>query len=753
MNDRVHWTCLLLASLVVSQAFGVHQVRADARTIDGSQVRGAAGALDLLDRASRGMSDAQRSVNSFAWTISASDTDPYVNEGTPTGGGLDLYLWLVCSRFEGAQAVSMAPTGTIPVFAFTTLNGAINAGTATDWLIAFPCSEGPLLVGHIQAVDLSGGTMCVGPSSFSGNVTIDCDPINPQEWPNEYLGYSSDGSTPCNTITTCGPPDLSLAVLATHIDTPDPTGVPIMYTGTDSIGALSLFLDYDNTKVMFTGITTNVPGETFLSGIVGGEISIQWFDETGGQDPIVPGIDPDVLCYVNFTSGIASDTTFVTFNSLLSSVGDRLGNPLIAAWLDEPPYGVVVLEVRATVSGRVGYYWLDSPVAGAVLSMGPPNPDVVTDAAGTYSLAPYPFGDYTLEISKADDLGGINSLDAIKIVRHAIGVELLGNAYKEIAADVNADDLINALDAIKVVIASVGIDPLPSGPWSFVPDSRSYAPLNGDRPNQDFVAIRMGDVDGDWQPDGVAREVSPLRTLRSVGVSLPDTSVDELANFIAVPVAVTGFDGVGAVSLRVSFDDSVLHYANVVSAVDGVTFTTNLVGNEVRIEWFDGTGGAAPISIGAGTLLTIGFDINGSAGEESALHFGQASAIGDDTGNPIPSVLFDDGLVTIQAAGVGVVGAILPVVETRLFPVVPNPTLDRVEIRYDIAGAREAAVRIFDVAGRMVRSVTTGLHESRPYTVVWDRTDDGGRVVPAGVYFVHLDSGNVSQTQKVVLVR
>jgi hypothetical protein len=268
--------------------------------------------------------------------------------------------------------------------------------------------------------------------------------------------------------------------------------VPVSYLGFDSLGAISLYFDYDDTKLSYTGIETFVPGEFFSGGIVGDKISVQWFDETGGSDPIIPGVDPDTLFAILFTNELAAGTTQVTFDEAMCALGDKIGNPITdVVWWDENPFGTVIINIGAVVSGRVGYYSLDGPVPGAQLSMGPPNPDVVTDSQGNYSFEPYPYGDYVLHIDKSDDLGGINSLDAIKVVRHSTGQELLNNYYSELAANVNGDAFINALDAIKIVRAAVELEPLTSGDWLFNPASVPINDLNQDR-IQNFVSVRMG---------------------------------------------------------------------------------------------------------------------------------------------------------------------------------------------------------------------------------------------------------------------
>ncbi len=62
--------------------------------------------------------------------------------------------------------------------------------------------------------------------------------------------------------------------------------------------------------------------------------------------------------------------------------------------------------------------------------------------------------------------------------------------------------------------------------------------------------------------------------------------------------------------------------------------------------------------------------------------------------------------------------------------VAPNPARGDAAIRWSAPGGDTVAVRIFDLRGRLVRSLAPSAHEA-----VWDGRDDAGRAVAAGTYF------------------
>lgn len=79
----------------------------------------------------------------------------------------------------------------------------------------------------------------------------------------------------------------------------------------------------------------------------------------------------------------------------------------------------------------------------------------------------------------------------------------------------------------------------------------------------------------------------------------------------------------------------------------------------------------------------------------------------------------------------------------------PNPSREGVAFSVAVRATETMSLRIFDVTGEVVRTLTSGLrtgtHETR-----WDFRDDTGRAVAAGVYFVRLEGAQTILQRKVV---
>jgi hypothetical protein len=90
-----------------------------------------------------------------------------------------------------------------------------------------------------------------------------------------------------------------------------------------------------------------------------------------------------------------------------------------------------------------------------------------------------------------------------------------------------------------------------------------------------------------------------------------------------------------------------------------------------------------------------------------------------------------DGTVT----GIGDPG-VAPTVPTHLFQNFPNPFNPQTQIAFDLPSAGRAEIRIYDVRGRLVRTLVDKKRPAGHQIFRWDGRDDDGRAVASGTYCV-----------------
>jgi hypothetical protein len=123
-----------------------------------------------------------------------------------------------------------------------------------------------------------------------------------------------------------------------------------------------------------------------------------------------------------------------------------------------------------------------------------------------------------------------------------------------------------------------------------------------------------------------------------------------------------------------------------------------------------------------------------------------------DSNDPVTASLTVPITITVDGA-VDAPPVVAVPTRLHLHPSTPNPFGDRTEIRFDLPRPGPVALKVFDVAGRLVRTLVDGEEPAGFRAVSWDGTDDGGARVSAGVYFYTLETAGESFRRKMVRLR
>lgn len=91
-------------------------------------------------------------------------------------------------------------------------------------------------------------------------------------------------------------------------------------------------------------------------------------------------------------------------------------------------------------------------------------------------------------------------------------------------------------------------------------------------------------------------------------------------------------------------------------------------------------------------------------------------------------------------------------IRPTLAPGAPNPFAKRTTLTFSLSKKQKAEVAVYDVAGRLVRSVVDEELPAGDHSVAWDGRDDRDQRVAGGTYFVRLQAGGVTRTRKVVFL-
>lgn len=118
------------------------------------------------------------------------------------------------------------------------------------------------------------------------------------------------------------------------------------------------------------------------------------------------------------------------------------------------------------------------------------------------------------------------------------------------------------------------------------------------------------------------------------------------------------------------------------------------------------------------------------------------------------SIESNGDLVEVELHGSGVSSSVYPGTSTgipqsfALHAPYPNPFNPETTVGFDVPITSDVAVRVYDVLGQQVATLTEGRIGSGNYRVTWNAANQ-----PSGVYFVRMDAGGQVFTQKCLLVR
>ena len=277
---------------------------------------------------------------------------------------------------------------------------------------------------------------------------------------------------------------------------------------------------------------------------------------------------------------------------------------------------------------------------------------------GQYTLSGMGAGAYTVTPSKVGGVlplsgGGntITSADAALIAQYVVNLQTLTIA-QQTAADVSGTGGITSFDAALIarwVVSLPGSGNTAS--WVFTPTSITYANVNTNQTGQDYSAILMGDVTGNY-----SQTLSPARpdSLEEdeVLTSAP-TATANSGTVVSIPLTVgdTTNRGITSYQFMFKYDPAVLEpLANPVDLAG--TLSRNMIPTinvsqpgVLQVVVF----GTLPIS-GEGALLKLRFNAIGAVDSTSQLDFGNFSF---NEGNVTARTV--DGSLRVTSASEGVI--------------------------------------------------------------------------------------------------
>jgi hypothetical protein len=372
----------------------------------------------------------------------------------------------------------------------------------------------------------------------------------------------------------------------------------------------------------------------------------------------------------------------------------------------------------------------------------------MSNSGGIFNFNGIPYNTNSTITPVKDDnpLNGVSTYDLVLISKHILGIEPLNSPYKMIAADANKNGSITTFDIVELRKLILGLySELPNNTsWRFVdkaytfpnpinpfaatfPETKSVTNISTYMLGEDFVSIKVGDVNGSAIPNGLVHPED-----RSAGTLF----------FDATPHLTTKGNAVKA------GDIFSVHF-NASEQMSGYQFTMQLNGLQV-VDVIPGENMTAEnFGIFPGAI-TASFEGNARAFDVRfrAVSNGELSSM-IVAGNKITKAEaykdngdhYDVAFRFNQSNGTVVTGA-----GFELYQNTPNPVAATTNISFNLPEASEATLTIVDADGRLVKMIK-GSYAKGFNTVVLNRAD-----LRTGVLFYQLDTPTDSAVKKLIVI-
>ncbi len=89
----------------------------------------------------------------------------------------------------------------------------------------------------------------------------------------------------------------------------------------------------------------------------------------------------------------------------------------------------------------------------------------------------------------------------------------------------------------------------------------------------------------------------------------------------------------------------------------------------------------------------------------------------------------------------------------RLYQNAPNPFSKQTTIKYQLSNNGHVSLRVYNIAGQMVKTLVNEVQQAGSYAISWDGRDGDNRQASNGIYFYCLQSSTANKTSRMVLIR
>lgn len=346
---------------------------------------------------------------------------------------------------------------------------------------------------------------------------------------------------------------------------------------------------------------------------------------------------------------------------------------------------------------------------------------------------------------------GVNTLDLVKIQRHILGLETIESPYKIIAADVTNDEKVTPADLLTLRKLILGLyDEFPNNEsWKFVEANYTFSDpsdpfpyyddlmmenMNEDYMSADFVAVKVGDVDGSASGFTTESDVPSETTI----------SINTEEQLLAVGYNEIPFT-IGDVENNIYGMQMVLALNQ--SLVSNITLSSNVI--DIADYNYRYEGGKLYISAHVAqsvNLMEELFVLKVTTTDEAYV----SDILSLEETFLKPQMIIDDNSqISAQNFDLKIANRATDIEHKfELYQNVPNPFTTSTDVSFVLPTDQAVTLTIMDVTGKLVHR-STGNYQKGYNVISLDLTD----VKSSGLLHYQLDTDTDSETRKMIILR
>ncbi len=694
-----------------------------------------------------------------------------IDLGSTDNCGIDS-MWLSKTDFDcgelGANAIQLFVKDVHGNMNSCTVNVQVALGVNTGFNVAATATDETSFGANngTASVTVTGGT---GSFTYLWNTTASTPTIS-NLIPGTYTVTITDTNTGCVnkvTVVVNEGPSLVITAGAASGCQGAVVSIPVTVGNLVSSTGFSFTLNLTNNTVgTFTGLTNINPALTGLISNVlpGNTLGVFWAN--AGAPLNLP--NNTVLFNVNLTLGTATigTTSSLNFASSPIPLEFNINNAGMDVTLDindiDINNGSVTINCVVNdfdITGKIETWRAPvKPVPGATVALtGGISNSAITPADGTYAFT-VPAGNLTTLTPTKSTTGndGVTAADLLFISNHIFG-NLLTSPYQWVAADANGDGNITLNDYLRIQRVALGTDQhiLGAPDWKFIPKSFTFPTPNPLSPNTyplnfsftavadanvDFVAVRMGDVNGNITPS-FNNDQTEDRTEGNFNFRIEDKGF-KANEIIEVPFRASDFTNRQAYQMTIGFDANMMTLESIemgaLPQLSNENFgTAQLAEGNLTTLWVS----KDPVSIADDEVLfTLRFRTLRSVRALSEVLSAGSQVIRAEAYDLQGSVMKVDLEFTKPANG-------QDIAPFALYQNQPNPFSAETRIGFRLPESGRGIVRVYNMGGQLVKTVVGNFEKG--YNELSFRKDELGK---AGVYWYELETSTHSDRKKMILI-